>query len=316
LVLVKQISMVEPLSFQSVRQLISDEEIPSRLAHYPSEIVHAVYRYGAPVGSTIHHLPHAERLMPLARQRINEYEARSRSCPSGMVFLADELTEGRGRFQRTWHAPLGGLWLTLVMANTLLPESMRLYPLAAGMACCEAIRSYGIDARLKWVNDVHVAGRKICGVLCESFTSTIFAEEYVLVGAGININNLAFPAELTASAVSMKEILGCDTELTGFAARLLAKFAWSFGLLCYDEAQRLAADDGSGAQLPESLLLAAWRELSDTVGRRVWFGFDVQQQPQYRAEVLGLAPDGGIVLRHLESGAEIVEHSGELLYID
>lgn len=308
--------MVEPLSFQSVQQLISAEEIPSRLLHYPAEVVQAVYRYGAPVGSTILHLPQAERLMPLARQRINEDEARGRSCPSGMVFLADELTHGRGRFQRSWHAPMGGLWLTLVMANTLLPESMRLYPLAAGMACCEAIRSYGLEARIKWVNDVHVSGRKICGVLCESFTSAAFAEEYVLIGVGLNINNLAFPAELGATAVSMKEILGRDTDLTGFGARLLAKFSWAFGLLCHDEAQRLAADDGSGAQLPESLLLAAWRELSDTVGRKVWFGFDVQQAPQYRAEVLGLAPDGGIILRHLESGAEIVEHSGELLYID
>jgi len=308
--------MAEPLSFQAVRQLISAEEIPFRLVHYPSEVVQAVYRYGAPVGSAIQHMPQAERLMPLARQRINEAEAIGQSCPSGMVFLADELSDGRGRFQRSWHAPQGGLWLTLVMANTLLPESMRLYPLAAGMACCEAVRSYGLDARLKWVNDVHVAGRKICGVLCESFTSATFAEEYILIGVGLNINNLTFPAELGATAVSMKEILGRDIDLTAFAARLLAKFSWSFGLLCFDEAQRLAADDGSGGHLPGSLLLDAWQELSDTVGRRVWFGFDVQQQPQYRAEVLGIAQDGGVILRHLESGAEIIEHSGELLYID
>ena len=308
--------MIEPLSTQSIRQLISAEEIPARLRHYPAEVVEAVYRYGAPVGSTIQHLPQAERLMPLARLRINELEAQGKSCPSGMVFLADELTSGRGRFERSWHAPVGGLWLTLVMANTLLPESMRLYPLAAGLACCEAVRGYGLEARLKWVNDVQVAGRKICGVLCESFASATFAEEYVLIGVGLNINNLAFPAELGATAVSMREILGRDIDLPGFAARLLAKFSWSFGLLCHDEAQRLAADDGSGANLPESLLLGAWRELSDTVGRKVWFGFDVQQKPQYRAEVLGIAPDGGIVLRHLETGAEIVEHSGELLYID
>ncbi|MFA7383394.1 MAG: biotin--[acetyl-CoA-carboxylase] ligase [Desulfurivibrionaceae bacterium] len=308
--------MVESLSFQAVRQLISAEEIPARLRHYPEEVVQAVYRYGAPVGSTILHLPQAERLMPLARQRINEAEACGHSCPSGLVFLADELTDGRGRFQRSWHAPSGGLWLTLVMANTLLPESMRLYPLAAGMACCEAIRSYGLEAHLKWVNDVQVAGRKICGVLCESFTSALFAEEYVLIGVGLNVNNLAFPAELGATAVSMKEILGRDTELAGFAARLLAKFSWSFGLLCHDEAQRLAADDGSGANLPESLLLAAWRQLSDSVGRKVWFGFDIQQAPQYRAEVLGISPEGGLILRHLESGAEVVEYSGEILYLD
>lgn len=308
--------MVEPLSSQSIRQLISAEEIPSRLLHYPAEVVQAVYRYGAPVGSLILHLPRAERLMTLARQRINEFEAQGNSCPSGMVFLADELSGSRGRFARSWHAPSGGLWLTLVMANTLLPESMRLYPLAAGLACCEAVRSYGVEARIKWVNDVQAAGRKICGVLCESFTSANFAEEYVLIGVGVNVNNLAFPAELEATAVSMQEILGRDIDLAGFGARLLAKFAWSFGLLCYDEAQRLAIDDGSGAQLPESLLLGAWQELSDTVGRKVWFGFDVQQEPQYRAEALGIAPDGGIVLRHLESGVEMVEHSGELLYID
>ncbi|OGQ86082.1 MAG: biotin--[acetyl-CoA-carboxylase] ligase [Deltaproteobacteria bacterium RIFOXYD12_FULL_56_24] len=308
--------MIEPLSFQAVQQLISAEEIPARLRHYPVEVVEAVYRYGAPVGSTIQHLPQAERLMPLARQRINEAETRGHSCPSGMVFLAEELTAGRGRFQRSWHAPVGGLWLTLVMANTLLPESMRLYPLAAGMACCEAIRSYGLEAWIKWVNDVQVAGRKICGVLCESFTSSLFAEEYVLIGVGLNVNNLAFPAELGATAVSMKEILGRDTELADFAARLLAKFSWSFGLLCHDEAQRLAADDGSGANLSESLLLGAWRQLSDSVGRKVWFGFDVQREPQYRAEVLGISPDGGLILRHLESGAEVVEYSGEILYLD
>ena len=97
--------MIEPLSFQSIQQLISSEEFPSRLVHYPAEVVQAVYRYGAPVGSLIQHLPQAERLMPLARQQINEYEARGQSCPSGMVFLADELTDGRGRFQRSWHAP-------------------------------------------------------------------------------------------------------------------------------------------------------------------------------------------------------------------
>ena len=117
-------------------------------------------------------------------------------------------------------------------------------------------------------------------------------------------------------AVSMKEILGRDTELADFAARLLAKFSWSFGLLCHDEAQRLAADDGSGANLSESLLLGAWRQLSDSVGRKVWFGFDVQREPQYRAEVLGISPDGGLILRHLESGAEVVEYSGEILYLD
>jgi len=307
---------MESLSFLRIQQRIQEVEVPLRLKQYPPEVVSAVYRYGAPVSSTIEHLPQADRLMSLARQRIDEYEERNHSFPSGMVLLADALTASRGRFRRFWHAPPGGLWLTLVMANTLLPENMALYPLAAGAACCETVRTYGIDARVKWVNDVHLHGRKICGVLTESCRSRKYGDEYVLVGVGINVNNTDFPDDLRDLAISVKNILGHDVDLAEFACRLLAKFAWFFGLLCHDEQQRLDADDGSSTQLPESLLLASWRELSDTVGRRVWFGYDVQLQPQYRAEVLGLAADGGIVLRQLDSGAEIIEHSGELLYID
>lgn len=308
--------VVAPCSLQQVRKIIADTDHPRRLHRYSAEVVRAVYGYGAPIGSTIEHLPRAGRLMPLARQRISDCEERDHSFPSGMVLLADELTAGRGRFQRHWHAPPGGLWLTLVLVNTLLPESTRLFPLAAGAACCEVIRGYGIEARVKWVNDVHVAGRKICGVLTESFRSPRFGEEYVLVGVGVNVNNLAFPQELRETAVSMGEILGEEIDLAAFASRLLASLSWHFGLLAYDEEQRLAAEDGSGENRPESLLLAGWREFSDSVGRTVWFGFDVQEQPQYRALVLGLDPDGGLVLRHLESGVELVEYSGEILYSD
>jgi len=307
---------VAPPSFADIRRVIADSDRPARLQRYSEEMVRAVYGYGAPIGSTIEHLARAERLMPLARQRVREHEEQNRSFPSGMVLLADELSGGRGRFQREWHAPAGGLWLTMILASTLLPESARLIPLAAGAACCEAIRACGVEARVKWVNDVLFSGRKICGVLCESFCGPRFGEEYFLVGIGVNVNNLAFPPELRDTAVSLREILGGGLDLAAFAARLLASLSWHFGLLVFDEEQRLAVDDGSGENMPESLLLAGWRELSDSVGRRVWFGFDVQRRPQYQAMVLGLTPDGGLLLRHLESGAEIVEHSGEILYID
>jgi BirA family transcriptional regulator, biotin operon repressor / biotin---[acetyl-CoA-carboxylase] ligase len=308
--------VVAPLTFARVRQVVTDSDLPGRLRRHGAEVVRAAYGYGAPVGSTIEHLPRAERLMPLARQRVREYEEADRSFPSGMVLLADELSGGRGRFQREWHAPAGGLWLTLVLANTLLPAFSRLIPLAAGAACCEAIRACGVEARVKWVNDVLFSGRKLCGVLCESFRSPVFGEEYVLVGIGVNVNNLTFPPELRDTAVSLREILGRVLDLPSFAARLLASLSWHYGLLAFDEEQRLASDDGSGTDQPGSLLLAGWQELSDSVGRRVWFGFDVQRQPQYQALVLGLTPDGGLRLRHLESGAELVEHSGEILYID
>ncbi|MDH4321756.1 MAG: biotin--[acetyl-CoA-carboxylase] ligase, partial [Desulfobulbaceae bacterium] len=226
-----------------------------------------------------------------------------------------ELADGQGRFGRYWHAPPGGIWMTVILANTLLPETTRLYPLAAGLACCEAIRHYGVRCQLKWVNDVLVGGRKIAGILSETVLTPHHHEEYVLIGIGINVNNETFPDELQDIAVSMRGVLGESLALDLFAARLLAKLTWGIGLLHYEERERLAGGD-EGCWADEPLLVRQWRALSDTVGRKVLFGYDVQKKPQYEAVVEGITPDGGLMLRHLADRVAVVEYSGEIAYLD
>ena len=137
-----------------------------------------------------------------------------------------------------------------------------------------------------------------------------------MIGVGVNVNNQSFPPELGSLAVSIKDILGRETELDLFAARLLAKFVWNIGLLHYEEQQRLDwhIDDGQDEQLHP--VLDGWRGLSDSIGRQVWFGYDVQEKPQYKAQVMGLDPSGGLILKHLKDGVTVVEHAGEILYVD
>jgi BirA family transcriptional regulator, biotin operon repressor / biotin---[acetyl-CoA-carboxylase] ligase len=309
---------VEPwttLSPAAVRQIVMEEEISCRSRDFPPETLHAILRYGAPVGAVIEHHPCLHRGMEYARRLIAEKEEQGLSFPTGTVIMADELTGGQGRFRRAWHAPPGGLWLTLVLVNTLLPAATRLFPLAAGLACCEAVRSYGIDARLKWVNDIHVAGRKLAGILTETMVGPRYREEYILIGVGVNVNNLQFPAELSSLAVSVRGLLGREIELQLFAARLLAKFVWNIGMLHFEEQCQLEEDGGPG-QERQSLLLASWRRLSDTIGRRVRFGYDVQIQPQYEAQVMALDVDGALVLRMLPDGQLVTEHSGEIIYLE
>jgi BirA family transcriptional regulator, biotin operon repressor / biotin---[acetyl-CoA-carboxylase] ligase len=303
------------LSPAAVRQIVLEEESACRFRDFAPETLHAILRYGAPVGAVIERHPRLHRGMEYARRLIAEREAQGLSFPTGTVILADELTGGQGRFRRAWHAPPGGLWLTLVLVNTLLPASTRLYPLAAGLACCEAVRAYGIDARLKWVNDIHVQGRKLAGILTETMIGPRYREEYILIGVGVNVNNLQFPAELSSLAVSLRSLLGHEIELESFAARLLAKFVWNIGLLHFEEQRQLEEDGGSGPE-PQALLLANWRRLSDTIGRRVRFGYDVQLQPQYEAEVMSLDADGALVLRILPEGHLVTEHSGEIIYLE
>ncbi len=95
----------------------------------------------------------------------------------GDIVVADEQTAGRGRFGRSWISPRGGLYATVILSQGPLLS------LKAGLAVVRALRSRGINAGLKWPNDVLVEGRKIAGVLIET------AGELALVGIGLNLTS-------------------------------------------------------------------------------------------------------------------------------
>ncbi|MCI5222138.1 MAG: hypothetical protein D3924_05575 [Candidatus Electrothrix sp. AR4] len=129
-----------------------------RLDTYPfsRQITEKILAYGAPVGSVIEHHPQLDRCMDRLQQLMVNAEAQGRVLAAGTVVLADTLRSSSGRFDRSWYAPEGGVWLAMAWPDILLPEFTRLLPFAAGLACCRTIRSYRLDARLKWVNDVLV----------------------------------------------------------------------------------------------------------------------------------------------------------------
>ena len=307
-----------------VQQIITDEETPLRGKKFAPPVVNEVLRYGAFVGSVIEHHEQIYRAMERARGLIRHAEELNRSFHSGTVILADEMIQSRGRFKRPWHAPRGGLWMTLVLVNTLLPEKNLLIPLAAGVACCELLRYYGTAAHIKWVNDIIVDNKKIAGILTETFTGRRFGEEYVLVGIGINVNNNEFPAEFSEQATSLKTCLHKEITIAEMAARLLAKLRWNIGLLHYEEARYLEVHGGMAQghcppaeYMPggEHLLLESYKNLTDIFNRRVLFGFDVQKNPQFEATVVGLENSGGLVLE-LDDSSRIVQHGGEIIYLD
>ena len=307
-----------------IRRLMTEEEIPLRTRTFTSDIVNSVLRYGAIIGNTIEHHGQMPRGMDWARQLIRKAEEANRSFSSGTVILADEMDQSKGRFKRAWHAPQGGLWMTLVMVNTLLPESSLLVPMAAGVSCCEVLRHYGIAAHIKWVNDVLAGGKKISGILTETFRGSSFNEEYVLIGIGINVNNDKFPAELSDQATSVKSCLKKEVDLTELAARLLVKLRWNIGLLFLEEARYLESHGGvarrNGTRVDhlfadEHLLLESYKSLTDIFNRRVLFGFDVQEDPQFEAKVVGLDKSGGLILE-LDDTSRIIQYSGEIIYLD
>lgn len=297
-----------PLSQQVVQHRLQD--FTPSTDSISEAITEQICRFGAPVGSVIEHHDRLPRCMVRLRELIDQAERQQTSLPNGTVVISDTLSTSNGRFERQWFAPPGGLWMAMAWADTLLPEFAALLPMAAGIACCEAIRHCEVPGNLKWVNDVLVGTNKICGILCESMVSEV-GERYHLIGIGINVNNQTFPNELTAIATSIHNYLGRKIDLGDFTLGLLARLSWNIGMLHYQEACHLA---GQGVPDPSLTVVGRWLQLSDMIGRQVIYGYDVQQKPLYRARVISLDPGGGLHLK-MEGGTSTIVYSGELQYL-
>ncbi len=311
----KKVDRRQSLTHQAILEYSHSNSFRAGKGSLAPGTVDKILRYGAPVGSRIEQYESIPRCMVRIQELIVEAEMKGKSLANGTVVFADHLFSSSGRFDRQWHAPSGGVWCALAWADTLLPEYARLLPLAAGTACCQTIRSFGIDARVKWVNDIHAARRKIAGILCETFSSTVSGERYHLIGLGINCNNSVFPDELHQTAVSMQEMLNEPVDLQKVKLELMAGLAWNIGLIHCQEEMELAEMNDSDVGREKGMVVDAWLNVSDSVGHKVVYGYDVVRQPLYHATVLDVEHSGALVLE-LPDGEVVTEHSGEIIYLD
>ena len=90
-------------------------------------------------------------------------------CGNGLVCVAEEQTGGKGRLSRGWFSPAGGgIWFSLVLQPNFRPEEASKCTLLAAVAVVKAVNSYpGVEARIKWPNDILLEGKKLVGILTE-----------------------------------------------------------------------------------------------------------------------------------------------------
>ena len=125
-------------------------------------------------------------------------------APAGTVIVADSQSSGRGRRGNTWVAPPGKCLLCSILLRPEFP--MECWPRlthAASLAMAQTLEDFGMKAQIKWPNDVYIAGRKICGILLETFTSA--EGGFVVLGFGLNVNVTAeeWPENLATPATSV-----------------------------------------------------------------------------------------------------------------
>jgi BirA family biotin operon repressor/biotin-[acetyl-CoA-carboxylase] ligase len=300
------------LSFSYINQYRQNYFSSFDLPVFSKETLQTILRYGAPVGAIVEHHPRLDRCMNRLQQMIAESESKGETLTAGTAVVADTLSHSTGRFGRQWYAPCGGAWLAVAWPDILLPEFTRLLPFAVGLACCRTIRSFQLDARLKWVNDLLVGEKKIGGILCETVLSGQ-GERYHLLGIGVNVNNATFPDELRDNSVSMVEALGETVDLQEFIARFFAELTLALGILHHDEALYMQTMQSETIG-QKGELLKLWEQLCDSAGKKVEFGHDVQKKTQYQGLVTGYEKTGGLILE-LADGSTTVEYSGEIRYL-
>ncbi len=140
----------------------------------------------------------------------------------GTVVVAEAQSRGKGRLDRHWSSPMGGIWLSVVLRPKILPLEASRFPLLAAVAAAKAIEKLGIEPEVKWPNDILINGKKVCGILLE-LSAQADKIDYLVIGFGINANfKLSkIPQEVRDRATTLSEALGKKIDRRRLVADLL-----------------------------------------------------------------------------------------------
>jgi BirA family biotin operon repressor/biotin-[acetyl-CoA-carboxylase] ligase len=149
----------------------------------------------------------------------------ARGVPEGLCVVAREQTAGRGRRERAWASPKdAGLYLSVVLRPRFDTRAWPLVTLAAALAVRDALAaSCGLEADIKWPNDLLACGRKLCGILAE--TAEGMRGRAVVLGVGVNLLEGSFPPELRDTATSVEGQTGRAPDAEQILAALLRSLA-------------------------------------------------------------------------------------------
>lgn len=146
-------------------------------------------------------------------------EQARKGADEGLCIVAREQTAGRGRQGRNWVSGKdAGLYFSIVLRPRVEIRFIPLVTLMTAVAVFDVLEELGLAPDIKWPNDLHVDGKKICGILAE-MTETPKGRA-VIVGIGINLNSSNYPPEIADTATSIEEETGHPANLENLLSSL------------------------------------------------------------------------------------------------
>lgn len=212
----------------------------------------------------------------------------------GLVVISESQTAGRGRLGRSFYSPLGtGIYFSILLEPKLNATDAILLTTAASVAVVRAIRRVtDLEPSIKWVNDVYLGDKKVCGILTEAMTDFETATiQYIILGIGINYKEPpeGFPEEV-------KDIAGAlvDGKEKIPRNRLVAAVLDEFFTI-YEE-------------LPDRHFMEDYRRWSNVLNQDVKY---LEKDIWHFAKAVGIDDDGGLIVRD-KDGKEKVLKTGEI----
>ncbi|MBR5301207.1 MAG: biotin--[Clostridia bacterium] len=197
--------------------------------------------------------------------------------PHGTLVIADTQRAGRGRRGRGWISPAGeGVFMSLIVRPDVHPSRVAKMSLTLSLAVARAIeRETGLNARIKWPNDIVIGGRKVCGLLLE-MDATENKVESIVAGVGINVHQTVFDEEIAHTASSLDLLKGKRVSRSTIVRAFLEEF------------ERAAA-------LDDTQMMNTYRERSATIGQRVQV---IALDGTYTGMAKGISDSGSLLVEH------------------
>lgn len=206
----------------------------------------------------------------------------------GLVITAEEQLKGRGRRGRTWESPKGtGIWMTILLRPDIPPSQGPKFTLLSAVAVAKSIKEVtGLNAKIKWPNDIIIDNKKVCGILTEMNAEIDFVN-YIIIGIGVNVNAMKddFPIEVQQRAISLAKAIGKKVSRQDIVRKILENVEKRYLAFMQD--------------MDFENILKEWKELSCNLGKQVRATLNGE-------ELIGIAvdinKDGSLILRTEERG--------------
>jgi BirA family biotin operon repressor/biotin-[acetyl-CoA-carboxylase] ligase len=238
------------------------------------------------IGKRIYHY----KRIPSTQQLAISFAETNIRDENGTVILADEQYDGKGRGNKKWISPKGGLWMSLIIKPKIEFNKINILSLIAAISVCEIINEmFNLKTRIKWPNDIVIYNKKIAGIIIDSSINNSNID-YIVIGIGINIviDILKINLFLSSSNRLSQNVTSLQHEVK---EKCIDRFILLKQLLERIEYYLFLVQN----KTDYTKIIEIYKKLSNTLGKSIYvYGKDVKE---FCAIAKDIDIDGGLILK-------------------